>query len=546
MLLKAFRWTQILVAASCVAFLTVDSARATDFFVDAGSGSDATGDGSSGNPWKTITHALTLVGNGDRILVRPGTYDQANGESFPLQPVPGTSLISTGGPGVTTISAAGAGPGIAAVQFAAGQTFGAGDRLEGFRITGGFNGVEVLATGQTTAPTIHGNTITGNQNAGVSSYSLNFASRAMPTIQSNTISGNQHGVRALSSYYAYVDPVIRDNDIEGNNGYGFYGFGVTAGYQYPTFDSNRIRGNGKAGIYFQTFVSSRMTPTLTNNTISGNDRGIQIFAYYGSITPGSTHDTIAYNAKEGIRVQQQYGYVTPAIWNGIIWGNGTTDLVGLPSASVFYCDVGTGLPGGGFANQSVPPGFVDGPGGDFHLQAASPLLDQGSQTPPTLPATDFEGQTRAIDGDGDTFAFPDMGADEHLPRPRLRLNGTPQTGSPVSFTVLVTGSLENGNIAFVLLSATGDGSVTGGLPLPGGNGLILGIDSDFLTNIGLSLLPLFTTAAISGSPNGSANSPTFPMPAAPPGLNVWAAAVTFVPAPPAYSQTTATIQFQTQ
>lgn len=38
-------------------------------------GSDTTGNGSSGAPWATITHALDSVPDGSTILVRPGTYN---------------------------------------------------------------------------------------------------------------------------------------------------------------------------------------------------------------------------------------------------------------------------------------------------------------------------------------------------------------------------------------------------------------------------------------------------------------------------------------
>ena len=47
---------------------------AADVHVGLG-GSDATGDGSPGNPWATIDFALDQVASGDRILVGPGTYD---------------------------------------------------------------------------------------------------------------------------------------------------------------------------------------------------------------------------------------------------------------------------------------------------------------------------------------------------------------------------------------------------------------------------------------------------------------------------------------
>lgn len=38
-------------------------------------GSDATGDGSAGNPWATITHAVDNAAGGDEVIVGPGTYN---------------------------------------------------------------------------------------------------------------------------------------------------------------------------------------------------------------------------------------------------------------------------------------------------------------------------------------------------------------------------------------------------------------------------------------------------------------------------------------
>lgn len=62
------RWLAVLVA------VFIASTGSAQFYV-ATDGSDATGDGSSGNPWATITHAVDNVGDGELILVRPGTYN---------------------------------------------------------------------------------------------------------------------------------------------------------------------------------------------------------------------------------------------------------------------------------------------------------------------------------------------------------------------------------------------------------------------------------------------------------------------------------------
>jgi hypothetical protein len=61
-------------------------------YVDAEDGSDAAGDGSFENPFKTITRALFDAGAGDVVRVGPGTYDAANGEVFPIQPGIGVTI----------------------------------------------------------------------------------------------------------------------------------------------------------------------------------------------------------------------------------------------------------------------------------------------------------------------------------------------------------------------------------------------------------------------------------------------------------------------
>jgi len=58
---------------------------------------------------------------------------------------------------------------------------------------------------------------------------------------------------------------------------------------------------------------------------------------------------------------------------------------------------------------------TDPANGDFHLQSGSPCIDTGNNSAPSIPAEDFEGDNRIIDGDGDSNAVVDMGADEYHP-----------------------------------------------------------------------------------------------------------------------------------
>jgi hypothetical protein len=82
-----------------------------------------------------------------------------------------------------------------------------------------------------------------------------------------------------------------------------------------------------------------------------------------------------------------------------------------------YDGVAATGPGDVFAD----PLFLDGGTGDYALQALSPAIDAGENTPPggLGAGTDFEGAQRVQDGDGDAFAQVDLGAFEvfEVPEP---------------------------------------------------------------------------------------------------------------------------------
>ena len=61
-------------------------------------------------------------------------------------------------------------------------------------------------------------------------------------------------------------------------------------------------------------------------------------------------------------------------------------------------------------NIVANPRFLNPDAGDFRLSGDSPAIDAGTNT--DAPATDFAGNSRPIDGDGDDLAIVDMGAFE--------------------------------------------------------------------------------------------------------------------------------------
>lgn len=64
-------------------------------YVDAVNGSNTTGTGEIDKPFKTIKRGLQGAAVGTVVRVLPGTYDAANGETFPIRPGFGVTIIGT-------------------------------------------------------------------------------------------------------------------------------------------------------------------------------------------------------------------------------------------------------------------------------------------------------------------------------------------------------------------------------------------------------------------------------------------------------------------
>jgi plastocyanin len=100
----------------------------------------------------------------------------------------------------------------------------------------------------------------------------------------------------------------------------------------------------------------------------------------------------------------------------------------------------------------------------------------------------------------------------------LTFNGTPSAGNMVNFTVSNLPPTDENLKAFVLLSITGTApGISFGPCVP-----VVPVTLDQVTLLGLSVSSAFTTGPITG---GTASTPTFPFPTAPPGLTVFAAAI---------------------
>ena len=177
-------------------------------------------------------------------------------------------------------------------------------------------------------------------------------------------------------------PTISNNTISGNFMYGIYNNNSS-----PTISNNIITDN-VWGIY-----NNDSSPTITNNSITGNDGGI----YNNDSSPTITNNIITGSSWYGIYNNNSL----PTIDYNDVWGNWTNYV---PALSAGSNDI------------SEDPLFVGG--GDYHLQPSSPAIDAGSNAAvPSWLTTDFEGDPRIWDGDGDGDAVVDMGADEYYVPP---------------------------------------------------------------------------------------------------------------------------------
>jgi len=181
------------------------------------------------------------------------------------------------------------------------------------------------------------------------------------------------------------------------------------------------------GLAISTFGSSGATTvTLTNNTVASNSANLS-GQDGGAVAFGSSTTT------------------TFDFYNNIFFGN----LSGSPGPTPTSSDLTAGFAGaplnlfnnilGTFSvagivsqgsNLSSDP-LLDATG---HLQAGSPAIDNGTNAAPSVPPDDIDGDVRPLDGNGDSVAVVDIGADEApgvvIPVPDISVSPTSITFVP--------------------------------------------------------------------------------------------------------------------
>ena len=192
-----------------------------------------------------------------------------------------------------------------------------------------------------------------------------------------------------------------------------------------------MAGSVGGGVIASSYSISGMAGAvlLATNTVAGDMRlfygGAVVQAYSSSGAAGTVtaiHNTIAENGAttDGGAYFQVTGSPAGTLncYNNIIWGN-TSTAGGDIHLSVngtakgynnnYQTIVGSWTNAGG--NINLDPLFAGG--GDYHLRPSSPCIDAGTNIAPEIPDSDFELDDRVVDGNRDSTATADIGADEY-------------------------------------------------------------------------------------------------------------------------------------
>ncbi|TAJ16506.1 MAG: DUF1565 domain-containing protein, partial [Planctomycetota bacterium] len=415
--------------ASIAAALLVLAAPAfaADFYVDAVNGSDATGTGTSAQPWKTITHALAQLpgGHTENVRVAPGVHDAALGELFPLTLEAGVNLLGAG-IGLTIVDA-GTSSGIRVDSDPTGT-----QRVRGLTLRNGSQGVSSgLGYGFAGSKSYAiADCAVENTSGAALSIGSGLNSGAYLTATRVRISGCGTGLSVgAGGFGSSASAALDDCTIEAcSTGISLFASQAHQGAGFVSAHAGLVRtriagcavGIACAGYSDGNDGSGFSTVSLRDSLVAQCGTGLSA---QGDNDVWIARSTVAGNTIGMHKQSVLPAYTSLALDSALLWGNQSEDFFASPSP---YTAQHSNAPGNllaGSGNLSLDPQYVDPANGDFRLLPSSPLIDRGDPTD-AKSGTDLDLDPRVLDGDLDLVARTDIGFDEWNPV-HLAASGTP-------------------------------------------------------------------------------------------------------------------------
>lgn len=334
--------------------------------------------------YPTIKLGIDAAGNGDTVLVHPGTYEE--GLHIFEKKITLASLF------LTTHDTSYISQTVIRGTWLSGCD---NVRLCGLTYTAPYEGGGLWC--QETSGLMDHLIITGNSNysfaGGVTIWDCSGDLRFTNVTFSNNTSGEGGGVCCLNSSPVFENCLFLNN----NASYGGAVFcyqGSSPVFRNVVFAGNNMESGGNGSVLFMNNFSSNADPcfpSLINCTITGNHAFFSLIGGESLINGDDSSNA--------------------TVVNSISWYN-QDDLNKLHHSTVSYSNVGGGQAGTGNINED--PLFIGAGDHPCQLTTGSPCIDAG--TPDTtglnLPLMDLIGNFRIWDGDGDGIERIDMGAYE--------------------------------------------------------------------------------------------------------------------------------------
>lgn len=257
--------------------------------------------------------------------------------------------------------------------------------------------------------------------------------------------GSMNGNNALqaAAMYALSGAAVTysGGTVNGNTASGNYAGGIWASGATLNLTRMYISGNHAGGRGGGIFADGASVVTLTNCNVTGNVVDAQTWSEGGGIYNNSSSAFYIYSTTVAGNYATNRGgglydlSATATVKNSVIWGNTAATYPGdsqtYGSSTVTYSDV-LGVSDPLFVHLSQAATGAPTTDGDYHLEAGSPEIDQGTST--GAPADDLDGEARPYGGG------IDIGADEYLP--------TTPPGNVRNFTVTNPGTGNTLNLSW--------------------------------------------------------------------------------------------------